>query len=189
MLYFITGASGSGKTACIPGLKKALPDSAFYDFDDIGVPENADTTWRQQATEQWLQKYLQEKDEVDCFCICGGVVLGEILACPTAGQLAKINLCFLDVADLERIRRLNQRDKEIANQDMLNWSSWLRVHHADPQWQKNVIQNNAWSGLDFSRWQTLENWSSVANVTILETTDMGIDQVVMALVDWIRGEK
>ena len=38
-LYFIGGASGSGKTAVMPNLKELLRDSiAVYDFDDIGVP-------------------------------------------------------------------------------------------------------------------------------------------------------
>ena len=41
-LYFIGGASGSGKTAVIPNLKELLGDRvAVYDFDDIGVPEGA----------------------------------------------------------------------------------------------------------------------------------------------------
>lgn len=38
-LYFIGGASGSGKTAVIPYLKELLSEHfAVYDFDDIGVP-------------------------------------------------------------------------------------------------------------------------------------------------------
>jgi uridine kinase len=42
-LYFIGGASGSGKTAVMPYLKELLKDDiAVYDFDDIGVPQGAD---------------------------------------------------------------------------------------------------------------------------------------------------
>ena len=42
-LYFIGGASGSGKTAVMPHLKELLKDGiAVYDFDDSGVPEGAD---------------------------------------------------------------------------------------------------------------------------------------------------
>ena len=47
-LYFIGGASGSGKTAVMPYLKELLGDGiAVYDFDDIGVPDNADKKLRQ----------------------------------------------------------------------------------------------------------------------------------------------
>ena len=67
MLYLITGASGSGKSACLPYLKAALPESDVVDFDDIGVPEHADKIWRQESTEQWLQRYLaQNKPMVLC---------------------------------------------------------------------------------------------------------------------------
>jgi uridine kinase len=42
-LYFIGGASGSGKTAVMPHLQELLGNGiAVYDFDDIGVPEGAD---------------------------------------------------------------------------------------------------------------------------------------------------
>lgn len=52
-LYFIGGASGSGKTAVIPYLKELLRDDiAVYDFDDMGVPEDADKKWRQELTEK-----------------------------------------------------------------------------------------------------------------------------------------
>jgi len=41
-LFIISGASGSGKTAILQNLKKQLPSSfSVYDFDDIGVPKNA----------------------------------------------------------------------------------------------------------------------------------------------------
>lgn len=52
-LYFIGGASGSGKTAIMSHLKELLRnDIAIYDFDDIGVPKGADKKWRQEFTEK-----------------------------------------------------------------------------------------------------------------------------------------
>ncbi len=95
MIYFIAGASGSGKSANIPFLKKIL-DMPIYDFDDIGVPADADTTWRQESTEKWIQKYLQEQKSHPDICLLGQMVLGEILAFPSAKQLGKINFCLLD---------------------------------------------------------------------------------------------
>mgnify|MGYP006326407951 CR=1 FL=1 len=62
-LYFIGGASGSGKTAVIPYLKELFSDVAVHDFDDIGVPENADKIWRQESTEKWLQKLLAKEED------------------------------------------------------------------------------------------------------------------------------
>lgn len=57
-LYFIAGASGSGKTAMMIDLQKILGNTiAVYDFDNIGVPDGTDKKWRQESTEKWLQNY------------------------------------------------------------------------------------------------------------------------------------
>ena len=72
-LYFIGGASGSGKTAVIPYLKELFSDDAVYDFDYIGVPENADKIWRQESTEKWLQKLLAKEEDA---ILLGQMVLG-----------------------------------------------------------------------------------------------------------------
>jgi hypothetical protein len=111
-LYFIGGASGSGKTAVMPHLKELLGEGiAVYDFDDIGVPEGADKKWRQESTEKWLQKLLSEGKDA---CLLGQIVLGEILSCPSAKHIDKINFCLLDVSDFERIGRLKKRNTYIC---------------------------------------------------------------------------
>ena len=117
-LYFIGGASGSGKTAVMPHLKKLLKDDiAIYDFDDIGVPEDADKKWRQESTEKWLQKLLSEGKDA---CLLGQIVLGEILSCPSTNPIDKISFCLLDVSDFEHIGRLKKRNTYGADQNMLN---------------------------------------------------------------------
>jgi len=42
MLYLVTRASGSGKTACLEVLRQRNPQVVWYGFDDVGVPTNAD---------------------------------------------------------------------------------------------------------------------------------------------------
>ena len=97
-LYFIGGASGGGKTAVMPYLKKLLGDGiAVYDFDDIGVPEGADKKWRQESTEKWLQKLLSEGKDA---CLLGQIVLGEILSCPSVKKLGA-TLAHLDTFDFQ----------------------------------------------------------------------------------------
>lgn len=186
-LYSIGGASGSGKTAVIPFLK-ALSDSQipFYDFDDIGVPADADTKWRQNAMELWLQKLVCDGRDA---CLLGQMVLGEIISSPSARLISKINHCLLDVSDCQRIARLKKRSSGEACQQMLNWASWMRMHTHDPQWELHVIQNNAWSGLDFSYLARLKNWSDVASVMVIDTTELKLDDVAQALVQWINDSK
>jgi hypothetical protein len=184
IFYFIAGASGSGKTAIMPDLKTKLGNAfAVYDFDDIGVPDDADTKWRQESTEKWLQKLLIDGKDA---CLLGQIVLGEILACPSAKQIDAINFCLLDVSDFERIKRLKKRNTYGADQNMLNWSSWLRMHHQDPSWMQHVLKENCWHGLDFTVWDQLVNWDGNAVMKTLDTTVLTINQVAQSIADWIN---
>lgn len=184
IFYFIAGASGSGKTAIMKMLQKNLGSSmVVYDFDEIGVPENADKKWRQESTEKWIQKLLHEGKDA---CLLGQIVLGELLACPSAKQLDKINFCLLDVSDFERIQRLKKRNTYGLDQTMLNWASWLRMHHRDPQWMQHVLKEDCWQGLDFNTWDQLIGWDNKATVKYFDTTELSVDQVAKSMADWIK---
>lgn len=165
-----------------------MPDAKIFDFDDIGVPENPDKVWRQHSTEKWLQKYLNDSDKDKIYCICGQVVLGEILACPSASKINKINICLLDVTDIERIHRLRTRNTYGANQDMLNWAAWLRLHHHDPSWHQNVIIDNSWEKLNFEYLDNIKYWNTLANVTVIDTTLLSIQAVSDSIIDWISDD-
>jgi GNAT superfamily N-acetyltransferase len=183
-LYFIGGASGCGKTAVMPHLKELLGDRiAVYDFDDIGVPDGADKKWRGESTEKWLQKLLSEGKDA---CLLGQIVLGEILSCPSAKQIDKINFCLLDVSDFERIGRLKKRNTYGADQNILNWAAWLRMHIRDPEWTPHVIQEDAADIMDFTRLSALESYEEVANIKILDTTDLALHEVAVELADWVK---
>jgi hypothetical protein len=100
-IYFIGGASGSGKSSIMHNLKNLLGKSInIYDFDDIGVPDNANKIWRQESTEKWLNKLSFEENS----CLLGQIVLGEILSCPLSALFKSIEFCLLDVSDYERIQ-------------------------------------------------------------------------------------
>jgi GNAT superfamily N-acetyltransferase len=185
-LYFISGASGSGKSAVMPLLKELLGDNfSVYDFDDIGVPIDADKKWRQESTEKWLKRLVHEDKDA---CLLGQMVLGEILSCPSAKSIGNPNFCLLDVGDFERIQRLKKRNTYGADQNMLNWSSWLRMHHKDPQWMPHVLKENCWKGLSFNVWDKLLEWQNTANIKLLDTSELSLSEVAMNLAHWIQGE-
>ena len=186
-IYFIGGSSGSGKTAIMPHLKERLGEQvAVYDFDDIGVPKAADKKWRQEATEKWLKQLLSKNQDA---CLLGQMVLGEILSCPSAVQLEKINFCLLDVSDFKRIERLKHRNTYGADQNMLNWSAWLRMHHQDPTWTPHVIQDECAHVMDFSRVNQLQNWHDIVNVHLLDTTNSTLNEVAQQVVNWVKSMK
>jgi len=55
MMFIVTGASGSGKSACLPGLRATFPSIDWRDFDEFGVPSPCPRGWRPRTTQRWLQ--------------------------------------------------------------------------------------------------------------------------------------
>lgn len=212
-IFFVGGASGSGKTAIKENLQEMLGEKwTVYDFDEIEIPENLNNTWtgtkwRQETTEKWLQKIINHDRNV---CLVGQIVLGEILACPSAekilsknlsynNQSSKIQYCLLDVIDFERIRRLKERDQEQENnkvhtskieqndinQNTLNWATWLRMHIQDPQWEQHVITENPSNLMNFKAWNESKTWDTLANVYTLDSTYLPIQKVACKISEFI----
>lgn len=186
MLYFVTGASGSGKSAILTNLKELHPEAIIHDFDEVRVPPNADKVWRQKTTEEWIRKYLNRPFTDKPFVLCGGTIVGEILACPSAQSLGTFNILLLDVTDKERVHRLKMRGSSDANQDMLNWSSWIRMHFHSPQWHPEVIVENSWNAMLFERWSEIESWNKMAEISTADTTHMSVSKVAQKVYQWIQ---
>lgn len=189
MLFFVTGASGSGKTACIKDLKHLLQNVEFFDFDDVGVPENADKIWRQQSTEYWIKKAIECQKKNKDICVCGTAVLGEILSSPSVSEVKGIAVCLLDCSDWVRVERLRKRGTHGAHQDMLNWAAWLRMHTVDPQWHQNVIKENSWKQMSWDRWDTWQKGNENWDITyVIDTTSLTIGEVAKCVANWITKE-
>lgn len=62
---FVIGANGVGKTTVMNEVQKFLTRGGFelHDFDERGVPDNVDKTWRISETQYWISigKENQEK--------------------------------------------------------------------------------------------------------------------------------
>ena len=126
-IIFITGASGSGKSTLVELLKQALPRSQFavYDFDENGVPENADRAWRQYTTDFWLSKGQANGLHGRSTIICGVTVPSEILQSIVKPNLP-IEFGLIKISD-DMIRgRLQQRGWSSQSiQDNINWAKYL----------------------------------------------------------------
>lgn len=184
MIYFVIGASGSGKTACLPYLKQLLRNFTIFDFDDIGVPENADSKWRQEATEEWIHR-LTPNHQSPC-CLLGQMVPGEILASPSAKDNDNIFIILLDCADATRIERLRKRKDCEVNQNTLNWAAWLRMHCIDPTWEQHVITHNCSSVMNFELWTELDHWPRFMQVQTIDTTFLSVAEVAQHIVTSIN---
>ncbi|MEX0943561.1 MAG: hypothetical protein WD002_13565 [Pseudomonadales bacterium] len=188
MLLFVTGASGSGKTAVIPGLRKRLPEFDVHDFDERGVPEEADPRWRQEQTEYWISKAIENQRLGKDTVICGGAVYGEILACPSISQIDHLGVCLLDCADIVRLDRLRKFRKQAPRMDMLTWSAWLRVHAVDPTWCPEVITRNSYSSMKWENWLEWQRDDPRWQEEIIDTTGKKVEQITVQVVRWIEAQ-
>lgn len=96
-IYFISGANGVGKSTILPFLKALLPHSKFsvFDFDERGVPENADRNWRISESKYWINEgnRLAQKNKGTIIC---GFIKPDDLPGLTDKESAEIRLILLD---------------------------------------------------------------------------------------------
>ncbi len=192
MLFFVTGASGSGKSAIIPALRRLLPAVAVDDFDHHPIQEQIGmmTTpeQRQMVAEVWLHTALARRSHDSV--ICGLGVMGEVFACPSVTQLDHVAFCLLDCGDVERLDRLRRRgDLHNASIEMLCWSAWLRVHHVDPQFRQDVINTGKNPAMLWERWTGWERGHPHWRCGYIDTTQCALQQVAEQVADWVRSEQ
>jgi gluconate kinase len=74
-IYFISGVNGVGKTSIMSHLKALLPEDKYevHDFDERGVPANADDAWRISETSYWVETGVDLARANKSIIICGFV--------------------------------------------------------------------------------------------------------------------
>ena len=93
-IYFITGASGVGKTTLVSQLEgkyRNKPGWLFLHFDAMGVPSKdemkseygSEENWQKETTQTWVQKMLTEHQDKTVIIFEGQVNLNFIsFTCP-----------------------------------------------------------------------------------------------------------
>ena len=188
MLLFVTGAAGSGKTTVVPGLRKKFPEFDVHDFDERRLrPGRGDTKRRQEQTEYWINRAIENQRVGKDTIVCGGAVYGEILACPSVHQIEGIAACTLDCGDIERIARIQNAGGE-ADMETLAWSAWLRVHAVDPNWYPQVIREQGYALMNWSNWQGWERGDPRWSVATIDTSGKKIEQIIALVAKWVTAQ-
>jgi len=188
VLLTIAGSSCSGKTtaarACA-GVSRLV----VHDFDEVGVPSAADIRWRQRSMDVWLRRVVAYQDDGLDVLLTGQSPLGEVLATPSAVHLNGIAACLLDVADNERLRRLEHRDpgrwQPQGLQSLIGWARWHRAHAADPRYRPDVLTAGGWEHMQWARWCTWLPGDPRWDVTIIDTTGQPAEQTALTIQRWI----
>lgn len=196
MLFVVFGSSGAGKSSALNALRDRVSDLALHDFDEIGVPQGAETGWRHRASEQWVARALRYQAEGSDMLLAGQTPIGEILAARSATRLDAVSACLLDCTDHARITRLRARGPEWLTQvggdlqAFLNWAAWMRMHAVDPSWRLDVIRVDATEPeMAWERWSEWEEGDPRWRVHVIDTSATTVDQVADALAEWIAAER
>jgi thymidylate kinase len=136
-IFFITGASGVGKTTAIEALQakhKGRDDLRFLNFDSIGVPSletmNQDygspEEWQRQTTKQWVKRLMNEFEE-PLIILEGQVNLDFIEEAFADQNFENWRTVLIDCEESEMLNRITERGQpELATDDMCHWRQYLR---------------------------------------------------------------
>jgi len=189
MFFLVSGAAASGKTTVARNLSTRIENLECHDCDEKKV---MDEYARCLQLEDWLKLALKCQQESQDFLLTSHSPLGELLACPSARNLAGISACLLDCSDPVRISRMRKRGFDPQwppTQDVLNWASWHRMHAWDPQWEQRVIKGNGPTNHSYDTWinwkQTDEKWQ----VSVIDTTIAEKEQVLDRMVARVKAER
>jgi adenylate kinase family enzyme len=133
-MYFVIGASGSGKTSAVRELERmSLTGLKTFFFDSIGVPSGQKMTekwaggegWQRAMTIEWVKRMRAE--------LANGDVLLDSQTRPSfiaeACEVNHVTSCkviLIDCSDEVRKARLLQRGQpELANEQMMQWAKYL----------------------------------------------------------------
>lgn len=189
MLLSLTGASGAGKSTLLAMLAEIDwgHPLACVEFDSIGVPEGADTSWRHGAIEHWVQRALAEQEAGGHLLLCGQVPIGELLAAPSADQLDGIAICVLHCAPESRWKRLRERgwpDEDIVHH--VRFGEWFFAHSADPEHAPEVIRVDSGAPMRWERWEDWRAGDPRWQPRILDTDPLTPDQAAREVEAWAR---
>jgi adenylate kinase family enzyme len=135
-IYFITGASGSGKTTTIKTIEaNKMLDVVFCYFDSIGVPTKEEMekqygsgeNWQKAITSFWVKKIIEKYLNQKSVILDGQMRLSFIVDTCKENNLVNYEIILFDCNDEERSKRLiNREHPESVNPDMMNWAKYLR---------------------------------------------------------------
>lgn len=134
-IYFLIGASGSGKSTILNASKNQIENQFdILHFDSIGVPSFDEMKEQFGSIEEWQRvKTIEWIEEIKKRYLSKRSVILDAQTRPSfikEGCL-KIDvdseIILFDCSDDERkIRLIHRHQEELADQNMMNWAAFLR---------------------------------------------------------------
>ena len=135
-LFFLVGASGSGKTTAAKELEKqCIPHLKILYFDSIGVPSmegmekehGGPEEWQKAKTNEWVQIIKRDFLPNTHILFDGQTRPSFIEEACYENEVKDFKVILFDCSDSERERRLAARGQQnLADENMMNWARFLR---------------------------------------------------------------
>ena len=189
MLLSVSGASGVGKSTVLAALRERDFGAPVVgvEFDSIGVPADADTSWRHGAIEHWVRVAIDAQAEGKHVLLCGQVPPGELLAAPSAPLLDGIAVCVLTAsAETQRSRLIARGEDAEGLLHHLRFGAWFAAHAADPAHLPEVIRVPSAVPMAWERWEGWQAGDERWPVTILDTDALAAEEVANRVEIWAR---
>lgn len=159
MLLALTGASGAGKSTVLAALRSNdwHEPVECVELDSLGVPADADTSWRHGAIEYWVRHAVARQEAGRHLLLCGQVPMGELFAVPSAELLDGIAVCVLHCSpDVRRERLVGRGEPADGLIHHLRFGEWFHRHSLDPTFAPEVIRVASAQPMRWDRWDTWE---------------------------------
>lgn len=175
-VYFVIGVNGVGKTTLVNSLREKLASDNYHvhDFDERGVPDNVDDTWRVSETRYWLTLGKENIEKGITTIVCGFSKPQEV---NDAFQEAGIqtNVCLLDINEETITKRIVGRYTTDASIQELKRTTGKTV-------EKFVMDNCYISSMFREKSRELDFHT-------LKTSELTPDEVAAKVIDWITSEQ
>ena len=159
-LFIVTGPSGAGKTAIVPGLQQLLPT---WDVFETDILWDSGGDWKMTAC-NWLRiaEHIAQRPTGNPTILCGTILPDRIADCPSLPLFSTVHWLALLCEHAALADRLRQRpawrgwdEAKIAEQ--VQFADWLRSHGHD---------------------------AFDPPLTILDTTNISVVETARAMRDW-----
>lgn len=172
-IYFVVGVNGVGKSTIIPLLQDRLSPAAFavHDFDERGVPDDADGAWRASETMHWASVGRDNLGRGISTVVCGFVKAKEIDQAVRALGITP-SVCLLDADGPTIQTRIASRYTTPSRLEELQRTTGKTLD--------KFVQDNVWVSDKFREEATTNGYY------ILDTSGLGPEQVADKLVAWLK---
>jgi RNase adaptor protein for sRNA GlmZ degradation len=170
---FITGSSGVGKSTVVKGLREKGPEGfEIFDFDELGVPLDADTNWRIETTGKWLDKVRGIAVEGKILVVVGLTQPDEVeKAAKEKG--VEVSYCMLE-ADEEELERRLKAWRFSTPERIASLKKYEGVT-VDEYFEKNRNHINL-----------IKKEAEKGNAYFIDTTHLKPDEVARKVLEWLN---